>query len=167
MSQIYNVLFLCTANASRSIFAEALLTKLGDGRFRAHSGGANPKGALHPFAITLLKEQGMMRDDYRSKSWAEFAAPGAPVMDFIFTLCDDVAAEECPTWPGLPITSHWGVPDPSKAEGNDAVRMLAFRGVFQTLATRIRPFVALPIASLDRASLARQTADIGRLQAAA
>ena len=160
----YNVLFLCTGNSARSIIAEALLGHLGGGLFKGHSAGSLPKGEVHPLAAALLKEQGLSKDALRSKSWDEFARPGAPVMDFVFTVCDHAAGEVCPVWPGQPVTAHWGMPDPAAADGGEAERMLAFRDAFRVLDRRLRIFASLPIASLDRMALTRRVEAIGRLR---
>lgn len=158
----YHVLFLCTGNSARSILAEALLDQLGGGRFKGFSAGSFPKGQVHPLTVALLREQGLFSDGLRSKSWDEFARPGAPAMDFVFTVCDQAAGELCPIWPGRPVTAHWGVPDPAAVDGNEAERMLAFRDTCRMLSQRLRIFVALPIASLDRLTLTRRVADIGQ-----
>jgi arsenate reductase len=160
----FNVLFICTGNSARSIMAESLLNHWGQGRLRAFSAGSFPKGAVHPCALDLLRSLGFPTDGLRSKSWNEFAAPGAPVIDFVFTVCDQVAGEACPVWRGQPIIAHWGLPDPAAADGNDAERMQAFRDTFGMLERRIRIFVALPVASIDRLSLTRQVEAIGRMR---
>jgi arsenate reductase len=159
--RVYNVLFLCTGNSARSILGEAILNRLGDSRFRAHSAGSHPKGAVHPYALDLLRNQNYPVDGLRSKSWDEFAAPGAPVMDFVFTVCDDAAAEVCPAWPGQPITAHWGVPDPAAAEGSEAERRYAFADALRMLHNRISIFANLPIRSLDRLALQERVDNIG------
>lgn len=160
-----NVLFLCTANSARSILAEAILNKLGNGRFRAFSAGSQPRGAVHPYTLSLLEHSGFDTGFARSKSWEEFAASDAPVMDFVFTVCDNAANEQCPVWPGQPMTAHWGVPDPAAATGTDAERHLAFADAFRMLSNRISVFTALPFASLDRLSIQRQIEAIGRTSA--
>jgi arsenate reductase len=160
----FNVLFLCTGNSARSIIAESLLTHWGQGKFNAYSAGSYPKGFVHPMALALLQSLGLPTDGARSKSWDEFAAPDAPVMDFVFTVCDDAAEEMCPIWPGQPITAHWGVPDPAAVEGTEMERAQAFRDVLRALENRIKIFVVLPFDSLDRMALERQTASIGRLR---
>ena len=160
----YNVLFLCTGNSARSILAEALLNQLGGGRFKAFSAGSFPKGRVHLLAVALLKEQGLYDDGMRSKSWDEFARPDAPVMDFVFTVCDQAAGEACSVWPGRPVTAHWGIPDPAAVDGSEAERMLAFREACRTLDRRLRIFVALPIAALDRLALTRRVEAIGRMR---
>lgn len=162
----YHVLFLCTGNSARSIMAEAILTRHGGTRFTAHSAGSRPKGTIHPFAIDLLRSNNFPVDRLRSKDWEEFSAPEAPALDFVFTLCDDAAAEPCPVWPGQPMTAHWGVPDPAAATGNEAERRLAFANAFRVLTNRITIFTSLPIASLDRLSLQRRLEEIGQTGAA-
>jgi arsenate reductase len=158
----FNVLFLCTGNSARSIMAEALIDHWGKGRFRGFSAGSFPKGQLHPRALRLLEKLGMPLADARSKSWDEFAAPGAPVMDFVFTVCDQAAGEVCPIWPGHPMTAHWGVPDPAAVEGGEAAEAAAFRDAFKRLESRIKVFTALPFQSLDRLTLKRKVDEIGR-----
>lgn len=160
----YNVLFLCTGNSARSILAECLMRELGEGGFHAFSAGSFPKGAVHPLALRLLREQGFSLEGLRSKSWDEFAAPGAPAMDFVFTVCDQAAGEVCPIWPGQPVTAHWGIPDPAAADGSEAEQMLVFRDAFRMLDRRIRLFQALPFTSLDRVTLKREAGAIGRLR---
>tara|TARA_R110002020_G_scaffold442903_1_gene654141 strand:+ start:402 stop:914 length:513 start_codon:yes stop_codon:yes gene_type:complete len=160
-----NVLFLCTGNSARSILAEAILNRDGAGRFRAYSAGSAPKGTVHPYAIDLLQRLNFVTDGLRSKSWSELADPGAPVMDFVFTVCDQAAAESCPIWPGQPMTAHWGVPDPAAAEGTEAERRFAFADAFRMLNARISLFLALPMASLDQLSLQRQLDRIGKADA--
>lgn len=162
MSNPYNVLFLCTGNSARSILAEALLNRHGAGRFRAFSAGSFPTGRVNPFALALLKETGFPVEGLRSKSWDEFAHPGAPELDFIFTVCDNAAGEVCPVWPGHPITAHWGIPDPAAVEGSDADKRAAFMTAFLTLERRIRLLVSLPVGSLDRLALGQRLSDIGR-----
>uniref|UniRef100_UPI003BA85967 arsenate reductase ArsC n=1 Tax=Stappia sp. TaxID=1870903 RepID=UPI003BA85967 len=162
MSQVHNVLFLCTGNSARSIMAEAILTREGGGRFRAFSAGSQPKGEVHPFAIDLLAREGHDTAFARSKSWEEFATADAPRMDFVFTVCDQAASGSCPVWPGQPMTAHWGVPDPAAATGNDAERRFAFADAYRMLSTRISIFVNLPIASLDSLSLSRRLDEIGK-----
>jgi len=161
---VYNVLFLCTGNSARSILAESLLDHWGRGRFRGFSAGSFPKGVVRREALRLLQEAGLRTEGLRSKSWDEFAAPGAPVMDFVFTVCDQAAGEVCPVWPGHPVTAHWGIPDPAAADGSEAEQMLVFREAFRALETRIRLFLSLPIASLDRLALTRKVEEIGRLR---
>jgi protein-tyrosine-phosphatase len=158
----YNVLFLCTGNSARSILAESLLNTLGKGRFRAFSAGSFPKGEVNPQAIKTLKHLDLPSEGFRSKSWDEFAAPGAPPLDFIFTVCDNAAGEVCPVWPGKPTTAHWGIPDPAAVEGSDARKFLAFRMAFEQLETRIKLLLELPIASLDPRSLREKLRAIGQ-----
>ncbi len=158
----YNVLFLCTGNSARSILAESLLNHWGKGKFRAFSAGSFPKGQVHPLAIELLRRMNLPAERFRSKSWDEFAAPAAPPIDFIFTVCDNAAGEVCPVWPGKPMTAHWGVADPAAAEGSDADKAFAFRRALKELETRIKIFVNLPIDSLDRMTLKAKLGDIGK-----
>jgi arsenate reductase (thioredoxin) len=160
----FNVLFLCTGNSARSILAETLLNHWGQGRFRGFSAGSHPKGAVHPVALKLLHSLELPTEGLHSKSWSEFAAAGTPVMDFVFTVCDQAAAEVCPVWPGQPITAHWGMPDPAAVGGSDVAQWQAFRDTFRALENRIKIFVALPVAALDRMSLARQIEAIGRMR---
>jgi protein-tyrosine-phosphatase len=165
--KIYNVLFLCTGNSARSILAEALLNHWGRSRFRAYSAGSFPKGAVHPLALALVESRRLPTAGLRSKSWDEFARPGAPVMDFVFTVCDQAAGEVCPVWPGHPVTAHWGVPDPAAVAGDESERRRAFRDALNRLEAHIKLFVALPLDKLDRLALQRRVDDIGRLSAAA
>ena len=162
----YNVLFLCTGNSARSILAESLLNSLGKGRFHAFSAGSFPKGQVHPLAIDLLKRTHLPSEGFRSKSWDEFAAPGAPPIDFIFTVCDNAAGEVCPIWPGKPMTAHWGIADPAAAEGTDADKAFAFRKALKELETRIKLFVQLPITTLDQMPLRERLRAIGTQPAA-
>ena len=162
MSEPFNVLFLCTGNSARSIIAEAILNRVGTGKFRAFSAGSRPKGEPHPFAIDLLKRLNYDTGFARSKSWDEFAAPGAPQMDFVFTVCDQAAAEECPFWPGQPMTAHWGMPDPAAATGTDAERHLAFAETYGMLERRLSIFTSLPLASIDKLALKKRLDDIGQ-----
>lgn len=157
----YNVLFLCTGNSARSIMAECILNRLGQGRFKAHSAGSHPKGTVHPNALSLLRKQNFPTAGLRSKSWDEFAGVGAPEMDFVFTVCDQAAGEVCPAWPGQPMTAHWGVPDPAAATGTEVERHLAFADAMRFLQNRISVFVSLPIRSLDKLSLQRRLDEIG------
>lgn len=161
----FNVLFLCTGNSARSIMAEAILNKLGAGKFRAYSAGSHPKG-LNPHTIQLLQSLGYDTSDFRSKSWNEFAKPGAPPLDFAFTVCDNAAGETCPVWPGQPMTAHWGVPDPAEAKGSPAEIGLAFKDAYRMLHQRIGVFTALPIRSLDQLSLQQRLKEIGRMDGA-
>jgi protein-tyrosine-phosphatase len=158
----YNVLFLCTGNSARSILAEAVLNRLGNGRFKAFSAGSFPKGEVHPYAIGLLRRQNYPTKGLRSKSWDEFATPGAEPLDFVFTVCDNAAGEACPIWPGQPMTAHWGLPDPAAVEGTEAERRLAFADTLRMLRNRIGVFVNLPIKSLDKLSLQNRLREIGR-----
>jgi len=163
--RLYNVLFLCTGNSARSILAESLLNRLGSERFHAFSAGSHPKGKVHPLALKLLNEEGLPTVGLRSKSWDEYAAPGAPRIDFIFTVCDNAAAEVCPIWPGRPTTSHWGIPDPAAVEGTEAERADAFRTALQELKMRIERFVNLQIGSLDERALKKKLDEIGQTSA--
>ncbi len=158
----YNVLFLCTGNSARSILAEALMNQLGKGRFRAFSAGSHPTGKVNPWAIKLLENQGLPVAGLRSKSWDEFGAPDSPPLDFVFTVCDNAAGEACPFWPGQPLTAHWGVADPAAAEGDDALKMLAFRQAFRELENRIKLFASLPFQSLDKIRLKNKLDEIGK-----
>jgi arsenate reductase len=158
----FNVLFLCTGNSARSILAEALLNHWGRGKFRAFSAGSFPTGRVNAFALDLLARMGIDAGDARSKSWDEFAAPGAPPLHFVFTVCDNAAGEVCPVWPGQPMTAHWGVADPAAVEGSDVDKALAFRTAFNALEHRIKAFASLPLASLDRMKLQAAIEDIGR-----
>jgi protein-tyrosine-phosphatase len=159
------VLFLCTGNSARSILAEAILNKEGAGRFRAFSAGSFPKGEVHPMALQVLGELGFPTDGFRSKSWDEFAAPGAPELDFIFTVCDNAAGEVCPVWPGTPVTAHWGIEDPAAVDGPEQHR--AFMNAFYALKQRIDLFLALPVESLDELTLSSRLREIGRSAGAA
>ena len=158
----YNVLFLCTGNSARSIFAETILNHMGGGRFRAYSAGSYPKGKVNPHTLELLELMDMPTDGLRSKAWDEFARPGAPPLDFVLTVCDDAAGETCPVWPGLPATAHWGVPDPAAVQGTEHEQMKAFRDAFYVLQRRIELFASLPISSLDRMALHEALRAIGR-----
>jgi len=159
----FNVLFLCTGNSARSIVAEAILNRLGVGKFRAFSAGSQPKGQVHPETIRLLQSLGYDVSRLRSKSWSEFADPGAPLLDFVFTVCDNAAGETCPVWPGQPMTAHWGVPDPAEATGTQAEIALAFKDAYRMLERRIGIFTSLPLRSLDHLSLQKKLREIGRL----
>ena len=158
----FNVLFLCTGNSARSITAEVVLNRAGQGRFRAFSAGSQPKGQVHPYALDLLQRLHYDVSGLRSKSWKEFSEPGAPKLDFVFTVCDNAAAETCPVWPGQPMTAHWGIPDPAAATGTEAEVRLAFADALRMLTNRINIFVALPLRSLDQLSLQRQLEAIGQ-----
>ena len=162
--RVYNVLFLCTGNSARSILAEAILNRRGKGRFKAFSAGSHPKGAVHPLALALLDRKQLPTEGLRSKAWDEFAKPGAPKLDFIFTVCDNAAGEVCPIWPGHPMTAHWGQPDPAAVEGTDLDKMNAFREAFRMLERRIEMLTSLPIASLDQLSLGNKVREIGKSQ---
>ena len=161
MDRPLNILFLCTGNSARSILAEALMNRLGAGRFRAYSAGSMPKGEVNPHALQITRALGFADGDFRSKPWDEFAAPGAPPLDFVITVCDNAAGEICPAWPGQPITAHWGVPDPAAATGSDAEIAVAFREAARLLRNRIELLLALPVAALDRMSLQARVRDIG------
>ena len=160
--RIFNVLFLCTGNSARSILAEAILRKDGRGHFRAFSAGSQPKGKVNPFAIRVLKSLDYPTEDLRSKSWEEFAAPDAPIMDFVFTVCDNAAGESCPVWPGQPMTAHWGIEDPAEVEGTDIQKEAAFVAALRYLKNRIAVFTSLPLGSIDGLSLGSWLRDIGR-----
>jgi arsenate reductase (thioredoxin) len=161
---IRNVLFLCTGNSARSILAEAILNDRGAGRFRAYSAGSMPTGRVNPNAIALLERERLPVGDLRSKRWDEFAAPGAPAMDFFFTVCDNAAGEACPLWPGRPVSAHWGIEDPAAVEGDAATVRRAFEKAYAQLSARIAAFVDLPIGQLDRAALAQRLEAIGRMR---
>jgi arsenate reductase (thioredoxin) len=158
----YNVLFLCTGNSARSIMAEAILNRAGQGKFRAFSAGSQPKGQVHPYTLDLLRRLNYDVTGMRSKSWNEFSKPGAPKLDFVFTVCDNAAQETCPVWPGQPMTAHWGVPDPAAASGNEAEVRLAFADTLRMLTNRINIFISLPLRSLDQLTLQRQLDSIGK-----
>lgn len=162
-----NVLFLCTGNSARSIIGEAIMNREGRGRFRAFSAGSHPKGEVNPNTLSLLENLHYQTDGVRSKSWDEFAAPGAPKLDFVFTVCDDAAAEVCPIWPGQPMTAHWGMPDPAAASGSPSEVALAFADAYRMMSNRITLFMNLPLASLDRLSLQRRLEAIGQRREAA
>jgi arsenate reductase len=162
LNPIYNVLFLCTGNSARSILAESLVNHWGRGQFRGFSAGSYPKGTVHPIALELLEQMQLPTTGLRSKSWDEFAAPSAPPLDFVFTVCDNAAGKMCPVWPGRPMTAHWGVPDPAGVEGSNADKWTAFRAAFDALENRIKLFTGLPLASLDRMKLKERLDTIGR-----
>jgi arsenate reductase (thioredoxin) len=158
----FNVLFLCTGNSARSIMAESILRQTGQGRFTAFSAGSHPSGKVNPFALELLRANRMPLDGLRSKNWDEFAKPGAPVLDFVVTVCGNAAGEVCPVWPGQPMTAHWGVPDPAALEGTDEAKRKAFSDACHVLLARIRLFTSLPLATLDRLSLQNKLREIGK-----
>jgi len=161
-AHIYNALFLCTGNSARSILAEVLLNRLGRGRFRAFSAGSHPKGHVHPLTLRVLEElRESTTEGLRSKSWDEFAKPGSPELDFVFTVCSKAAGEECPVWPGQPVTAHWGIDDPAAVEGTEPERLRAFRRAYNQLQTRIRLFTSLRLELLDRLALQREVRKIG------
>ncbi len=164
--RIFNVLFLCTGNSGRSILAEAILRKVGAGRFNAYSAGSHPKGAVNPFAFKELESRGYSTEGLRSKSWEEFSGPNAPVMDFVFTLCDNAARETCPVWPGQPMTAHWGIEDPAAVDGTDIEKEAAFVLAARYIKNRISAFTSLPIKSLDKLSLNAKLREIGALEGA-
>ena len=166
MERPYNVLVLCTGNSARSILAEAILNKIGAGKFKAYSAGSQPKGRVNPHAVSLLKSLGYETSGYSSKSWEVFAQAKAPSLDFVFTVCDNAAGEACPVWPGRPITAHWGIPDPAAATGTEAEIALAFKDAYRMLHQRIAAFAALPIKSLDAMTLQNKLRDIGRMAGA-
>lgn len=158
----YNVLFLCTGNSARSIIAECVMNRHGGERFNAFSAGSHPRGAVNPFALDLLRRMNCDVSQLRSKSWNEFARPGAPALDFVFTVCDDAAGEQCPFWPGQPMSAHWGMPDPAAVEGTDAQKALAFAETLRMLTNRISIFTSLPLKSIDKLSLQRRLTEIGK-----
>lgn len=162
VEKVRHVLFLCTGNSARSILAEAILGRLGAGRFRAHSAGSHPKGRVHPMALELLHERGYETAGLRSKSWEEFAGPGAPSLDFVFTVCDDAAGEACPLWPGRPVSAHWGVPDPAAFAGPEGEQRELFVRVYRELERRIECFTRLDLAALDRPNLEYRLREIGK-----
>ena len=164
--RVYNVLFLCTGNSARSILGEAVLNRLGAGRFKAYSAGSHLKGTVHPLAVELLKDEGLPTEGLRSKPWDEFAVSDAPVMDFVFTVCDDAAGEVCPIWPGQPMTAHWGIEDPAAVVGRPVEQRAAFVQALRYIRNRIAAFVALPVASLDRMTLQSRVRAIGSLPGA-
>ncbi|KQO61773.1 arsenate reductase ArsC [Methylobacterium sp. Leaf88] len=160
--RVYNVLFLCTGNSARSILAQAMLAKDGKGRFRSFSAGSQPKPEVNPMALQVLRESDYPTEGMHSKSWDEFAKPDAPVMDFVFTVCDNAAGEACPYWPGQPVTAHWGIEDPAAVEGSEIERKTAFVTAQRYLKNRISAFLALPMASLDQVSLTSRVREIGK-----
>ena len=162
-SRVYNVLFLCTGNSARSILAEGILRKEGAGRFGTFSAGSHPKGRVNPLALKVLESFDYPTDGMRSKSWGEFAAPGAPVMDFVFTVCDDAAGEVCPVWPGQPMTAHWGIADPAAVDGSEIQREAAFVTALRHLRNRITVFTSLPLSGIDRMALGTKLREIGHM----
>jgi arsenate reductase len=162
--QTYNVLFLCTGNTARSILAEGILRKEGGGRFNAFSAGSQPKGAVNPYALKTLAAYGYPAEGFRSKSWDEYAVPGAPKMDFVFTVCDNAAGEVCPIWPGQPMTAHWGIEDPATVEGTSIYKQHAFNEAFRYLRNRIAAFTALPLQSISKLALSAQLKEIGHME---
>lgn len=162
--KIYRVLVVCTGNSARSILGEVLFNAYGRGRFVAYSAGSKPAGKVNPFALALLQQSGHSTEGLRSKSWDEFAGPGAPDIDFIFTVCDNAAGEICPVWPGKPSTAHWGIPDPAAVEGSDDVKRAAFKKTYEQLARRIQLFMSLPFDKIDKLSLQQKLADIGNIK---
>ncbi len=165
--RVFNILFLCTGNTARSVLGEAILRHEGQGRFNAFSAGSQPKGIVNPYALRTLESLGYPVDGLRSKTWDEFAQPGAPKMDFVFTVCDSAAGETCPLWPGQPVTAHWGIEDPAAVEGSDIEKMRAFADAFRFMRNRINAFTALPLKMLDGMSLKKSLQDIGALEGAA
>ncbi len=161
---IFNVLFLCTGNTARSILAEGILRKAGAGRFNAFSAGSQPKGVVNPYAIKTLAAFGYPADGFRSKSWEEYAGPGAPKMDFVFTVCDNAAGEACPIWPGQPMTAHWGIEDPAAVEGSDIEKQRAFNEAFRYLRNRIAAFTSLPLHSISKLALSARLSEIGGME---
>lgn len=164
--KVYNVLFLCTGNSARSILAESLLNHWGKGRFKAYSAGSHPKGEVHPYSVELLSKLQLPTEGLRSKSWDEFSVPGAPHLDFVFTVCDQAASEPCPFWPGQPMTAHWGVPDPAAVEGTELEKRNAFRTALRELENRIKIFSSLRVEALDRMSLKKKIDEIGQTKLA-
>ena len=164
MEKTFNILFLCTGNSARSVIAEALMNKEGRGRFKAYSAGSMPTGRVNPHALAITRALGFEDPEFRSKSWDEFAQPGAPPLDFIITVCDNAAGEVCPIWPGQPMTAHWGVPDPAAATGSPAEISAAFAETARLMGNRIRIFLSLPLASIDRMSLQTKLREIGQVQ---
>jgi arsenate reductase len=164
--RVYNVLFLCTGNSARSVLGEVLLNALGKGRFRAFSAGSTPKGQIHPMTLAILDEAGLSTDGLRSKSWDEFAAPGAPQLDFVFTVCDNAAGETCPIWPGQPMSAHWGIEDPAAVSGPEFKQRAAFADALRFMRNRVTAFANLPLESIDRLSLSSKLRDIGAMDGA-
>ncbi len=166
LSRVYNVMFLCTGNSARSIMAESILRKDGNGNFRVYSAGSHPNGVVNPFALKVLSGFDYPTDGLRSKSWDEYAGPNAPVMDFVFTVCDNAAGELCPIWPGHPMTAHWGIEDPAAVTGGDMEKEKAFTQALQYMKTRISLFLSLPLASIDKMALGTKLREIGRIDGA-
>ncbi|ODT64796.1 MAG: ArsR family transcriptional regulator [Pelagibacterium sp. SCN 63-23] len=162
--RVYNVLFLCTGNSARSIFGEALINHLGQGKFRGFSAGSTPKGTIHPLTLDTLRKAGIATDGLRSKAWDEFAVVGSPEMDFVFTVCDNAAGESCPVWPGQPMSAHWGIDDPAAVDGTDFQKVAAFQQTMRYLRNRITAFINLPLASIDRLALSTSLKDIGTME---
>ena len=165
IDRVHNLLFLCTGNSARSILAESLVNHWGEGRFKGHSAGSYPKGRVHPLALELLHELDLPTEGLRSKGWDEFARPGAPIMDFVITVCDQAAGEVCPIWPGQPITAHWGIPDPAAVQGSEVQQKLAFREAFRVLEERVRLFLALPFDRSSRDEIRQRAIEIGQPRA--
>ena len=163
-NNVFNVLFLCTGNSARSILAEALLNRWGQGKFHGYSAGSHPTGKVNPLALDLLQRHGFPTEGLRSKAWDEFAVPGAPTMDFVFTVCDNAAHEVCPVWPGQPMTAHWGVADPAAVAGSELEKIQAFREAFRVLEKRIQALVNLPVPLLDKIKLKQAIDQIGKIQ---
>jgi len=161
---VYNVLFLCTGNSARSIFGEAILNQIGGGKFKGYSAGSHPRGEVHPRTLAVLQEAGIPTDELRSKSWDEFALPGALQMDFVFTVCDNAAGETCPIWPGRPLTAHWGIEDPAAVRGTDLAQRAAFEDAMRFLCNRIAAFISLPLKSIDRMALESKLRGIGAME---
>lgn len=166
VDRVYNVLFLCTGNSARSVLGEVLLNALGKGRFRAFSAGSTPKGQIHPMTLAILAEAGLSTEGLRSKSWDEFAAPGAPQLDFVFTVCDNAAGETCPIWPGQPMSAHWGIEDPAAVSGPEFKQRAAFADALRFMRNRVTAFANLPLESIDRLSLSSKLRDIGAMDGA-
>jgi arsenate reductase len=162
-NNVYHVLFLCTGNSARSILAEALLNQWGQGRFHGYSAGSHPTGKVNPLALEILQRHGFPTEGLRSKAWDEFAVPGAPTMDFVFTVCDNAANEVCPVWPGQPMTAHWGVADPAAVDGSELEKIQAFREAFRVLEKRIKVFVSVPVQLLDKIKLKKEIDQIGKI----
>ena len=162
--KIFNVLFVCTGNSARSIMAECIMNREGLGKFKGFSAGSSPKGEVHPYALDLLKTLNYKTDDLRSKDWTEFTQPGAPELDFVFTMCDSAANEPCPVYPGQPMSAHWGLPDPAAATGNEALRRTAFADAYRMINNRVSIFANLPLTSLDKLSLKKHLEEIGQAQ---